>query len=473
MPISQNGQTHSIRRQIGHFVGLALKGLIVIQEKLVKVYAFVILGLVDDLMKELQFTEIRDLEEQLRIVHEEKRDLEQQLHSRKHSAENVIAEASRLCRQNSSDCSDFEEGDEYSISNHLKELSELKDSVKRTRNRETVYQIEMERLTADLKEFKEKYSKLESDKCKSDAHIKASNDEILNLKSKIRDLESTNKNLKEEIKLVTELSSEGQASLNCIFDELVKINTELIKTLKNCTNQDNEVKVDKDENEAIKKSPGRGSSKEAIKLISQIKQHVQSLQIFFHSNKLHGGVANGQNAILTENVYLKEQLLKFQNLLATKREQISTLRTVLKANKATYEVALANLKSRYENDKALQTEANAQLKQQIRSLKSECQTFASLRSMFATRCEEYVEQLSEKQKSINAAEEEKRTLNALLKQAIHQKIALTQRLEEFELARERLRQFTKKNIKGSSSKNTSATPNSKNSSSSAKPNTRV
>ena len=93
--------------------------------------------------------------------------------------------------------------------------------------------------------------------------------------------------------------------------------------------------------------------------------------------------------------------------------------------------------------------------------------------MFATRCEEYVEQLSEKQKSINAAEEEKRTLNALLKQAIHQKIALTQRLEEFELARERLRQFTKKNIKGSSSKNTSATPNSKNSSSSAKPITRV
>ena len=160
-------------------------------------------------------------------------------------------------------------------------------------------------------------------------------------------------------------------------------------------------------------------------------------------------------------------------MLATKREQISTLRTVLKANKATYEVALANLKSRYENDKALQTEANAQLKQQIRSLKSECQTFASLRSMFATRCEEYVEQLSEKQKSINAAEEEKRTLNALLKQAIHQKIALTQRLEEFELARERLRQFTKKNIKGSSSKNTSATPNSKNSSSSAKPITRV
>ena len=121
MPISQNGQTHSIRRQIGHFVGLALKGLIVIQEKLVKVYAFVILGLVDDLMKELQFTEIRDLEEQLRVVHEEKRDLEQQLHSRKHSAENVIAEASRLCRQNSSDCSDFEEGDEYSINNQLKE----------------------------------------------------------------------------------------------------------------------------------------------------------------------------------------------------------------------------------------------------------------------------------------------------------------------------------------------------------------
>ena len=48
-----------------------------------------------------------------------------------------------------------------------------------------------------------------------------------------------------------------------------------------------------------------------------------------------------------------------------------------------------------------------------------------------------------------AAEEEKRTLNQLLKQAIHQKVALTQRVEEFEIARERLRQFTKKNSKSS------------------------
>lgn len=63
--------------------------------------------------------------------------------------------------------------------------------------------------------------------------------------------------------------------------------------------------------------------------------------------------------------------------------------------------------------------------------------FASgLRAMFAARCEEYVTQVDELQRQLAAAEDEKKTLNQLLRLAVQQKLGLTQRLEELEVDRE-------------------------------------
>jgi len=53
-------------------------------------------------------------------------------------------------------------------------------------------------------------------------------------------------------------------------------------------------------------------------------------------------------------------------------------------------------------------------------------TFAQLRTMFAARCDEYVAQLDTMQRHLASAEEEKRTLNTLLRKTITQKLALTQ-----------------------------------------------
>ena len=63
--------------------------------------------------------------------------------------------------------------------------------------------------------------------------------------------------------------------------------------------------------------------------------------------------------------------------------------------------------------------------------------FASLRAMFAQRCDEYATQLEEQRRVLSAAEEEKKTLNSLLRMAIQQKLALTQKLEDLECDRER------------------------------------
>ncbi|XP_017320655.3 protein bicaudal D homolog 1 isoform X2 [Ictalurus punctatus] len=127
-----------------------------------------------------------------------------------------------------------------------------------------------------------------------------------------------------------------------------------------------------------------------------------------------------------------EEILKMKSLLSTKREQIATLRLVLKANKQTAEVALANLKSKYENEKTIVTETMMKLRNELKALKEDAATFSSLRAMFATRCDEYVTQLDEMQRQLAAAEDEKKTLNSLLRMAIQQKLALTQRLEDLE-----------------------------------------
>ncbi|XP_041348589.1 protein bicaudal D-like isoform X3 [Gigantopelta aegis] len=134
---------------------------------------------------------------------------------------------------------------------------------------------------------------------------------------------------------------------------------------------------------------------------------------------------------------LQEQVLKLKAMLSTKREQIATLRSVLKANKSTAEVALANLKQKYENEKVIVTETMMKLRNELKALKEDAATFASLRAMFAQRCDEYVTQLDEQQRQLAAAEEEKKTLNSLLRMAIQQKLALTQRLEDLEFDRER------------------------------------
>ncbi|XP_035003916.1 protein bicaudal D homolog 1 isoform X2 [Hippoglossus stenolepis] len=125
-----------------------------------------------------------------------------------------------------------------------------------------------------------------------------------------------------------------------------------------------------------------------------------------------------------------EEILKLKSLLSTKREQIATLRLVLKANKQTAEGALANLKSKYDSEKSMVTTTMMKLRNELKALKEDAATFSSLRALFATRCDEYVIQLDEMQRQLAAAEDEKKTLNSLLRMAIQQKLALTQRLED-------------------------------------------
>lgn len=165
---------------------------------------------------------------------------------------------------------------------------------------------------------------------------------------------------------------------------------------------------------------------------------------------------NDSNQLPSDVQELQEQIVKLKSLLSTKREQIATLRTVLKANKQTAEVALANLKSKYENEKLVVTETMQKLRNELKTLKEDAATFATLRAMFTARCDEYVAQLDESQRMLLAAEEERKTLNSLLRLAIQQKLKLTQRLEDLEMDSERTTTtFNQNNSSKTSSSNNS------------------
>ncbi|XP_061469942.1 protein bicaudal D homolog 2-like isoform X2 [Rhineura floridana] len=181
-------------------------------------------------------------------------------------------------------------------------------------------------------------------------------------------------------------------------------------------------------------SPGSPCGLEPLNvtnLAAVLREQLGHLQVAL--SRVHQQGPTGHSAELErDKETLVEEVLKLKSLLSTKREQIATLRTVLKANKQTAEAALSNLKGQYEGEKVLVSETMAKLRHELKALKEDAATFCSLRAMFASRCDQYVSQLDEMQRQLAAAEDEKKTLSSLLRMAIQQKLALTQRLESLE-----------------------------------------
>ena len=476
-------------------------------------------GLVDDLMKELQFSELRDLEDQLAQLNSEKAALTNALAQRNKevlklkedfSAFSTIQDSQKLRKEIQGGNTVPASNDVFVLNNQIKELEELKKIVKNYHHKESKAQMVIKNLHVELDEVRSKNASLQGKAEEADFlcnRVKELEEKILNLKTKEEESDETIRTLREDVHSMTSLAGEAKGSLTCTQDELKLVSEDLAKLYQQvCTangdtpnqivlehlktlsprykltnpvngslimnghlsNSAEDEKTDADKNGDDQKDDENpeesGDPLACYKLITAVRDQVRFLRRAVEKtvdisrerregpSHLVGNENEVDDATLQEGGSLQDQVLKLQRLAASKREQITTLRTVLKANKSTYEVALANLKSRYESDKALQNEVIAKLKRNLKSMQAESATFQSLRSMFAQRCEDYVAQVDDLQRRLTAAEEEKKTLNHLLRQAIHQKIALTQRLEEFELARERLRAYTRRNFKQAQSK---------------------
>lgn len=299
-------------------------------------------------------------------------------------------------------------------------------------------------------------------------------DEITNLKNKLLSTEQKTLDLHSDVQTLTSISQNAGQSLGSARNTLVTLSEDLAQLYHLvCTvngempnrvlldHKNDELSFDNDSLSAIQSQfksdilvqkahvledlQALADSVEIKKYVDTINDQIKYLKtavehtIELNKNGTRNTDISGDDrigsGIAEENIELQEQIVKLKSLLSTKREQIATLRTVLKSNKNTAEVALTNLKSKYENEKLVVNDTMSKLRNELRILKEDAATFSSLRAMFAARCEEYVTQVDDLSRQWEAAEEEKKTLNQLLRLAVQQKLALTQRLEEIEVDR--------------------------------------
>lgn len=460
-------------------------------------------GLVDDLLSELNISEIQKLKQQLMQMEREKvnllstlQDSQKQLEQANGALSEHQENVSRLTENlsavrklhaskerqsaldNEKERDSNEDSDYYEVDINGPEILECKYKVAVS---------EAGELKEELKTLKTEYqacqSRYEEVRSRLEIDVTALEGKLATLEKSSHTDRAQKAELEKEVRKLSDVAGESQGSLSVAQDELVTFSEELA-TLYNhvcmCNNvTPNRVMLDfYKEGKGGRSSPeGRGRRSPLLltkglfaeagdlagagsplpspgsehrrepmniyNLVAIIRDQIKHLQLAVDrstelSRQRVASLELGAVADKDKDACM-EEILKLKSLLSTKREQIATLRTVLKANKQTAEVALANLKSKYENEKALVTETVMKLRNELKALREDAATFSSLRAMFATRCDEYVTQLDAMQRQLVAAEDEKKTLNSLLRMAIQQKLALTQRLEDLEFDHEQIR----------------------------------
>uniref|UniRef100_A0A2M4AA30 Putative microtubule-associated protein bicaudal-d n=1 Tax=Anopheles triannulatus TaxID=58253 RepID=A0A2M4AA30_9DIPT len=433
-----------------------------------------------DLFSEIHLNELKKLEKQLETMENEKlcltanlRDAQQNLDKSQNDVQNFMSKLLVMAAHvdalhNLKKQIQIEENITAVANNKDKKATEkLNEAIMQYSNWFTLSSKEIDTLRADLVELQKGLN------C-SDAMTVLRN-EITNLKNKLLSVEQKSLDLHSDIQILTSLSQTAGQSLNTTRSNLITLSDDLAQLYHLvCTvngetpnrvlldHKNDDLSFENDSLTAIQSQlksdiliskPHVFEDLQALSDAVEVRKYVDTVsdQIRYlktaveHTIELNkdkvvtttSGVSSGDAKDAKEEIAdLHEQIIKLRSLLSTKREQIATLRTVLKSNKNTAEVALTNLKSKYENEKLVVSDTMSKLRNELRILKEDAATFSSLRAMFAARCEEYVTQVDELTHQLSAAEEEKKTLNQLLRLAVQQKLGLTQKLEELEMDRE-------------------------------------
>uniref|UniRef100_A0A2M4BEB4 Putative microtubule-associated protein bicaudal-d n=1 Tax=Anopheles marajoara TaxID=58244 RepID=A0A2M4BEB4_9DIPT len=433
-----------------------------------------------DLFSEIHLNELKKLEKQLETMENEKlcltanlRDAQQNLDKSQNDVQNFMSKLLVMAAHvdalhNLKKQIQIEENITAVANNKDKKATEkMNEAIMQYSNWFTLSSKEIDTLRADLVELQKGLN------C-SDAMTVLRN-EITNLKNKLLSVEQKSFDLHSDIQVLTSLSQTAGQSLNTTRSNLIALSDDLAQLYHLvCTvngetpnrvlldHKNDDLSFENDSLTAIQSQlksdiliakPHVFEDLQALSDAVEVRKYVDTVsdQIRYlktaveHTIELNkdkvitdtSGVSSGDAKDAKEEIAdLHEQIIKLRSLLSTKREQIATLRTVLKSNKNTAEVALTNLKSKYENEKLVVSDTMSKLRNELRILKEDAATFSSLRAMFAARCEEYVTQVDELTHQLSAAEEEKKTLNQLLRLAVQQKLGLTQKLEELEMDRE-------------------------------------
>ncbi|KAF4093545.1 hypothetical protein AMELA_G00003100 [Ameiurus melas] len=429
-------------------------------------------SLVDDLLSELNICEIQKLKQQLHQVEREKAVL---LSSLQESQKQLAQTRGALARlsddfgaarrvqvakdgEKGKDSGEDGDVDYYELDIHGPEILRCKYEASVAEAGELREELKL--VKAELEEIRASHEEV---RARLESQVRDLSSQVCSLESDGRAERAQLARLQRELDEVNTAAGETRRTLGVAQDELASFSEELANLYHHVCVCNNETpsrvtldfyragKDSKDRKEGEEeKTDSTGSARDPRKepmdvcvLAAMIREQMRHLQqaVERGTQLARQRLAPLELAAVPdiEQAACMEEIFKLRSLLSTKREQIATLRAVLKANKQTAEVALANLKSKYDNEKTIVTETMQKLRNELKALKEDAATFSSLRAMFATRCDEYVIQLDDMQRQLAAAEDEKKTLNSLLRMAIQQKLALTQRLEDLEFHNEQER----------------------------------
>ncbi|XP_023174499.2 protein bicaudal D [Drosophila hydei] len=429
-----------------------------------------------DLFSEIHLNELKKLEKQLESMENEKthlttnlREAQSSLDKSQNELQNFMSRLALLAAH-------------VDALVQLKKQIDVKDQIRQTKEDEEQLQQQLRTLisqyanwfTLSAKEIdglKTDIAELQKGLNYTDATTTLRN-EVTNLKNKLLSTEQKSLDLQSDVQTLTHISQNAGQSLGSARSTLVALSDDLAQLYHLvCTvngetpsrvlldHKTDDMSFENDSLTAIQSQfksdvftarpqivedlQGLADSVEIKKYVDTVSDQIKHLKtavehtIDLNKHKVRSESGESSDKSNSEEVEeLQEQIVKLKSLLSVKREQIITLRNVLKSNKQTAEVALTNLKSKYENEKIIVSDTMSKLRNELRLLKEDAATFSSLRAMFAARCEEYVTQVDDLNRQLEAAEEEKKTLNQLLRLAVQQKLALTQRLEEMEMDRE-------------------------------------
>ncbi|XP_053508903.1 protein bicaudal D homolog 2 [Ictalurus furcatus] len=429
-------------------------------------------SLVDDLLSELNICEIQKLKQQLHQVEREKVAL---LSSLQESQKQLAQTRGALARlsddfgaarrvqvakdsEKGKDSGEDGDVDYYELDIHGPEILRCKYEASVAEAGELREELKL--VKAELEEIRASHEEV---RARLESQVRDLSSQVCSLESDGRAERAQLARLQRELDEVNTAAGETRRTLGVAQDELASFSEELANLYHHvcvCNNEtpsrvtldfyregkDSKDRKEGEEEKTDNKSSARDARKEPMDvcvLAAMIREQMRHLQQAVERGTQLARQRLAPLELATvpdiEQAACMEEIFKLRSLLSTKREQIATLRAVLKANKQTAEVALANLKSKYANEKTIVTETMQKLRNELKALKEDAATFSSLRAMFATRCDEYVIQLDDMQRQLAAAEDEKKTLNSLLRMAIQQKLALTQRLEDLEFHNEQER----------------------------------
>jgi protein bicaudal D len=134
---------------------------------------------------------------------------------------------------------------------------------------------------------------------------------------------------------------------------------------------------------------------------------------------------------------LEATISKWKSKFMHKTEELNNLRSIMKARATTAEVATSSLRSKLEGQaRAYQTELT-KLRYQIKILKKEKDEHLSLRTMYAKRCDDYIDEITRVKKETEHLQQEFDSLYVCLEKTIKRKLELSTELEEYKMDEER------------------------------------